>query len=38
MIRMVYTEDYHQDANTGRREKTVTTCQYKRFNLTNNLN
>jgi hypothetical protein len=38
MIRMVYTEDYHEDAKTGRREKTVTTCQYKRFNLTNNLN
>ena len=38
VVSMVYSEDYREDAKTGRREKAVTTCQYKRFELTNNLN
>ena len=37
VVSTVYSEDYREDARTGRWEKKVTTCQYKRFELTNNL-
>lgn len=38
VVSMVYSEDYREDAKTGRREKSTTTCQYKRFELINNIN
>jgi hypothetical protein len=37
MVSQVYTEDYRENAKTGRREKTITTCQYKKFEFINNL-
>ena len=37
VINTVYSEDYREDAKTGRREKKVTTCRYNSFELTNNL-
>jgi len=38
VVNIVYSEDYREDAKTGRREKSVTTCQYKKFELINNIN
>ncbi len=36
-IQTVYSEEYAENPQTGRRNKRMTTCQYKQFTLTNNL-
>lgn len=38
VVSAVYSEDYREDAKTGRREKRATTCRYKSFELKNNIN
>ena len=37
-VQTIYSEEYAENPQTGRREKRITTCHYKRFTLTNNLN
>ena len=36
-LQTVYNEEYAENPQTGRRNKRITTCQYKQFTLTNNL-
>ncbi len=37
IISMVYSEEYRDDEKTGRREKSITTSQYQRFEFINNI-